>query len=78
MGDPRVCPHGSLRRKCDLCDALEEIDALRAELAAADALLREARIPVENEDWIRYGPEKPRPPGSLIDRIDAHLAGEGE
>jgi hypothetical protein len=31
--DPRVCEHGSLRRKCEICTRDEEIEQLQRELA---------------------------------------------
>lgn len=40
----QACPHGNLRRQCELCDANEEIDRLRAVLtelvAVADLAAR--------------------------------------
>ena len=49
-------------------------ESLRAERDEAVALLREARVSVVNEDWILYGPEKPRPQNCPLDRIGAFLA----
>lgn len=40
-----ACPHGKLRRQCELCDALAQIDQLRAQveriIAIAESLQRE-------------------------------------
>ena len=41
----RDCPHGSLRRACDLCDADEEFDRMTEEIARLrkeNAALRDA------------------------------------
>jgi len=55
---------------------LPEVVALRAELAAANALLAECR---EHLDYIGWGDSYEREPvraeGGLSDRLDAHLAG---
>ena len=70
---------GELRTRCEfllgMLDVREsELVAARSRLAEAVALLREARVSVVNEDWILYGPEKPRPQNCLLDRIGAFLA----
>ena len=40
LPDMTVCRHGGLRRKCETCDAWEEVAELRERLATTEMLLR--------------------------------------
>jgi len=62
MQTSKVCPHGSLRRKCDLCDANDEIDRLEHLVAHQNGNLVMAGLKVaELEDEITRLREYCRP-----------------
>ena len=48
-----VCVHGSLRRKCDICDLLDEIDELKNEIkrlrALVDPIYEEPRAAIDGD-----------------------------
>ena len=54
-----ACPHGALRRKCEVCDLLEEVERLKALLARWDVLSHGfGWLPPDKYHAIRAGLER--------------------
>lgn len=71
-GDVTECRHGTLRRKCETCDAWEERDALRARVEALeqgdvpDAQRREVLGRLVRAVWVEWAREQPNPKPSWL------------